>query len=350
MKTPLLTLAVLLAGLSGAALLQARAEAPLPAKIEVHVPAGVPNPAQQMRDVIHLMRANDLLGLMQAVVPPAEFRTLREAYEAKRLEPSSEREREEFAEGLAKLIAADAVDTLMAELEPQLAKGAAQSEGMLLIGLGALNIAANSPDSDLTDTQQTSLKQALPGLQRWIIAADFFNPAVMRDALTLLSDAARRSGIRSLDELKALPFEELLGRAGSVFGAAKQALFLYGLDVEAIAATTRVELLALEGDRARIRTTVTVFDAPIASEHELVLLEGRWYSREALSTWQAKVERRAAQAQGRRSAKGSAAEIRRGPQDQPRPLPSADEADEFSLLDFQGPAGCLFKGCGKPSA
>ena len=37
----------------------------------------------------------------------------------------------------------------------------------------------------------------------------------------------------------------------------------------------------IDGSTARVRTTVTVFNAPIATEHDLVLLEGRWYGKEA---------------------------------------------------------------------
>jgi hypothetical protein len=35
-----------------------------------------------------------------------------------------------------------------------------------------------------------------------------------------------------------------------------------------------------------VRTTIEVFDAPIAAEHELVRIEGRWYGEHAKSTWQ----------------------------------------------------------------
>jgi len=40
--------------------------------------------------------------------------------------------------------------------------------------------------------------------------------------------------------------------------------------------------VAIEGNTARVRTTVTVFDAPVSGEFELELVEGRWYGKHAL--------------------------------------------------------------------
>lgn len=284
-----LSLALMLAGTCALPML-AGAQG-MPAAAVQSAFAAAPDPARQIDEVVRLLRANDVATLVQALTPPEQYRLMREAYELQRAEPIPEHAREEFAEAVDKWIGPDAVERLMAEIEPKLEKGAAQSEGMILMGLGALNIAASSPDSDLTDEQRAMIKAALPGLERWIISTDFFSVDSARQALTLLSDGARRTGILSLDQLKNLPLEDALARAGTLLGAAKQALLIYGIDVDAIISTTRVEVLAMEGDRARVRTTVTVFDAPISGEQELVLLEGRWYAEAAVQNWKFKFDR-----------------------------------------------------------
>ena len=129
--------------------------------------------------------------------------------------------------------------------------------------------------------QREALRQAFPGIQEWAGGTDFLSSDNMRHALTIVTDAARRSGITSLDELKSLPLESALDRAGNVLAAAKDAVRLYGIDLDAIADSLQVEVLEIDGSTARVRTTVTVFNAPIATEHDLVLLEGRWYGKEA---------------------------------------------------------------------
>jgi hypothetical protein len=285
MKLKRLSFAVLLAGLVTAAapvLAQELENQPVPVR---SYSVTAPDPALQIRDLVRLLRSNDVAGLLQAAVPPSNYSLLRDAYERQRSEPVSDTERAEFAEGLDKLIAPDAVDRMMAEIEPKLAKARPQASGAIMMGMGALQVALASEDSKLTTAQRESLQAAMPGLQRWVSSTDFLSALSMRDALTLVSDAARRTGVRSIDDLRALSFEQLLAKSGTMFGAGKDALRIYGLDFDAIANSLQVQTLSIEGDTARVRTTVTVFDAPVSSEHELVLVEGRWYGKHAADAW-----------------------------------------------------------------
>ena len=77
----------------------------------------------------------------------------------------------------------------------------------------------------------------------------------------------------------------MLHRAGTVLTAAKQAVRLYGIDLDAVADSLHVEVLAIDGETARVRTTITLFDAPVWAEHDLVLVEGRWYGKQAMIHW-----------------------------------------------------------------
>ena len=248
------------------------------------------DPSVQLQDLVRQFRSNDLTAIVRGSLPPAHYQTLLDKYEEARSKPISDKERADFAEGLQKLIAADAVDQLMAEIEPKMRERAVQSEGMILMGLGAMNMAVTSPDSDLTEEQRAMLKRALPGIEAWVIETDFFSVDTLRQALTLVADAARRTGISDLDQIRMLSFEQLLAHGGRLLGAGKQAVKLYGIDLDAIAASARVEVLELNGETARVRTTFTVFDAPLHFEQTLVLVEGRWYTQEAASEWNAQVE------------------------------------------------------------
>ena len=252
-----------------------------------------PDPAVQMRELIRVLRANDVAGLVRAVVPPANYQQMRTAYELQRAEPTTEKQRAEFAEGLAKLTAPDAVDKMMLEIEPKLVEARPKVAGALMMGMGALQVAVVSEDSKLTAAERASLQSALPGVHRWAISTDFLSSLAMRQALTLLADAARSTGVRGLDDFKMLSFEQALSRAGSMLAASKQALKLYGLDLNAIADSLQVQVLEVQGGTARVRTTVTLFDAPISSEHDLVLLEGRWYGKHTVEKWTKHAEKHA---------------------------------------------------------
>lgn len=311
MKTPMLTLSLLGALALGSSLLVSQ---PVSAQVAPMLAASAAaDPAQHVRDVVDALRRNDLPALVQAALPPQQYREAVDGWEKLRLSPTSEEDRAEFEAALQKWTAADTVDRVMAEIEPKLRERAVQSEGMVLMGLGAMHMAVNSPDSELDEEQRTMLKAALPGIENWVIATDFFDPATLRQALSLLVDAARGTGISSIDQIKMLSFDQALRRAGQMLTAGKQAVKLYGLDLDAIIASTRVELIEREGEHARVRATVTAFNAPISTELELSLVEGRWYSSEALVHWTEKAERaerrRAAREAREAEAKDAAVEV-----------------------------------------
>ena len=279
MKTKLLTLA-LLAGFAAAPL--PLLAAPVLALSAQSVAAAVPDPAAQIEDMARLFRAGDLNGLAQAVVPPSKWEEIKLAYELQRLQPLDEDDRAEFAENIGRFTAPDAVDQLMAQIEPEIEKVRPQVPGALLMGFGAIQMAISSPESELTEAQREALKSAFPGLQRWATERDFLDTATLRQALTLLTDAARRTGVDDLEQIRQLPLESVLDRAGVVFAAAKDAVRLYGIDLDAVADSLRVEVLSVDGDTARVRTTVTLFDAPVWHDHDLVLVDGRWYGKDAI--------------------------------------------------------------------
>ena len=243
------------------------------------VSQSVPDPAVQIRELARVLRANDLAGLVRAAVPPSHYQLMRQSYEINRLKPITPAERSKFSEGIAKLTDANAVDKFMLEIEPKLIEARPKAAGALLIGMGALQVALASDDSELTAEQRAALQSALPGIQKWAAETDFLSSLSMRQALSLLADAARNTGVHSIDELKMLSFEQALAKAGTLLAASKQALYIYGLDINAIADSLQVQVLTQDSQTARVRTTITLFEAPISSEMDLVLLEGRWYSK-----------------------------------------------------------------------
>ncbi|MBL8244925.1 MAG: hypothetical protein JNL89_12075 [Rhodanobacteraceae bacterium] len=278
MKRSLLSLSLMLASLCAAQPLLAQ-EAPLPASSASA--AAAPDPALHIREAARLLRGNDLAGLVRAMMPAAKFQELREAYELARAEPTTDEQRAEFAEKIGRLTAPNAVDVLMTEIEPKLEEARPQAAGAIMMGIGAAQMALASPDAELTEEQRATLRAALPGIQEWVTTTDFLSSDTARQALTLIADAARATGVSNLDQLKMLSFEEVLGKAGNLLAASKRAIRLYGLDVDAILASTQVEVLEIAGTTARVRTTVTVFDAPLSKEIELVLIDGRWYGKDA---------------------------------------------------------------------
>jgi hypothetical protein len=281
MKPRLLTMAALTACLAAGLAVPLAAQQVTPAPARTFAING-PDPAQHVRELGYLFRAGDLAGLAQTALPRAKWEEIRLAFESERFERISDHDRERFAAEIGRFTAPDAVEQLMAEIEPKLEEARPKAPGALLMAFGAMQMAVASPESDLTEEQRNQLRSALPGIQYWASSTDFLDAGTMRDALTLVTDAVRRAGVSDLDELRALPLETLLDRASTVFVAAKDAVRLYGIDLDAIADSLQVEVLDIDGDTARVRTTVTFFNAPLWADHELVLVDGRWYGKHAL--------------------------------------------------------------------
>lgn len=278
MKRKLLSLALMAAFAAGPAFTSfAMAAAP-----SATAAISAPDPARHVEDLARLFRAGDVTGLAEALIPPSKWEEVRLMYELKRLEPTSDEDRAEFAEKIAKFTAPDAVERLMGEIEPKLEEARPQAVGAMLMAFGAMQMAVASPESDLTPEQRAALESALPGIQGWASGTDFLSSESMRRALTLLTDAARRTGFSDLDQIKALPLEGVLDRAGPVLAAAKDAVRIYGVDLDQIADSLQVEVLEQTADTARVRTTVTLFNAPVWTDHDLVLVEGRWYGKQSL--------------------------------------------------------------------
>lgn len=279
MKSKLLCLSLLAAGLIGPVpVVSALEAAPQPVRV---ASVSAPDPAIEIKRLAELFRAGDLAALAQAMTPRSKWEAARADFERKRNKPTSDADRADFAEKMRRITAPDAVDQIMAKVEPDLAKARQQLPAMLLMAFGAAQFAINSSESDLTEAQREALRSALPGFQKWATTTDFLSTDTLRRSLTQLTDAARRANITDLDQLKALPLEGVLERASPVLAAAKDAVRNYGIDLDAVADSLRVEVLQRGTDTARVRTTVTVFGAPVWAEHDLVLVEGHWYGKHA---------------------------------------------------------------------
>jgi hypothetical protein len=252
------------------------------------------DPARQLHEMTAFLRRNDLLGLAREAMSAEKFAELRTAYEYQRGRPISDEDRAEFEREIGRITAPDAVDRLMAEFRPKLDEARPQAQGGIMMAIGAAQMALASPDTELTAEQREMLRRALPGVQAWLTSTDFFDEATLRRALTLITGAARATGISNLDQLQMLSFEELLGHGGNLLAAAKSAVRLYGIDLDQIMATARYETVSIAGNAARVKATVTVFDAPLSTEFDMVLVDGRWQGKEAAIRVEAKVEAEAA--------------------------------------------------------
>jgi len=224
---------------------------------------------------------NDFKTLLIAALPPKEIERMRSEWDEQRKEPVSEEQRKEFAESWGKITAPGGVDTIMAELEPQMVQLKPQLPGMIAMvqGMGTMSI---QQSTELTPEQKTQATQFLNGLGGWLGKTDFADPKLMRTALDALAEGLLATGITSLDEINALSFDQVLEKAGPAFQGMKNALAAYGFSLDAIAQSVKTEVISETGDTAKIKVTYSLFDSPQTMESELKKIDGRWYGKDML--------------------------------------------------------------------
>ena len=254
--------------------------------------------ATAMDAQIKAFRSNDLKALLEAALPAAEIERMRSEWDKNRAEPITEEDRAEFADSWGKITAADGVDKIMAEMEPQLAQLKPQLAGMIAMGQGMATMTI-AESTDLTDAQKAQATAFMNGLSGWLGKTDFADPALMRKSLTALADGLRATGITKLDDIKALSFDELLAKFGPAVGGVKNALAAYGFSLDAIADSVKTEIVSEAGDTAKLKVSYALFDAPMSFESEMQKVDGKWYGKDMLAQLEkAKAEEAAQVAEG----------------------------------------------------
>lgn len=226
-------------------------------------------------------RNNDLRTLVTTMMPPAELQRMRSEWDKKRAEPITEEDRQSFSESWGKLTAADGVDQMMAEIEPQLAEMRPQLPGLIAMMQGVAMMSIQQSET-LTPDQKVQTSQLMNGMGGWLQKTDFADAATMRTALTALADGMRATRITTLEDAHALGFDEMLDRAGPALGGLKNALSAYGFSLDAVVDSVKTEVVSESGDSAKLKVSYQLFDSPLSFENEMRRVDGNWYSKDVI--------------------------------------------------------------------
>ena len=189
----------------------------------VAAPAASPDAA--VLAAVHALRGNDLNALFNTAMPPAEAAKIKADWTKKLNEdPITDEDRKKFADEMTKLTAPGAEDKLFAEVEPQLKKleaQAAQMPMMIAMGQGFLQSAIQQ-NQDLTDEQKKQSSGLVDAAAKWAQGVKFTDPALIKAAIAAVSKTARDLNLKSLDEVRALNYEQGMAKAGIALAGVKQ--------------------------------------------------------------------------------------------------------------------------------
>ena len=238
---------------------------------------------------VHALRSNDIGALIANSLPPPALAKLKADWSRDmNKDPVSDEERKHFAENMAKLTAPGAEDKLMGELEPNLKQfeqqSAQQMPMMIAMGQGFIQSAIQQ-NKDLTDPQKQQTVALIDATAKWAQTAKFTDRALAKQAIGVVCKTARDLNLKTVDDVRALNYDQAMQKAGIAVGGMKALFVVYGLNMDKALDSVKAETVSTTGDNAKVKVSYTAFDQPFTTENELAKVDGKWYSKQAIDQW-----------------------------------------------------------------
>ncbi len=239
---------------------------------------GAERPAQALQLLAERLRANDPAGFAIVAIPPDLHARVEAGWRAGRTRwPLDELPLDRRLPSLlATLSAPDAAAGLQAAFDRQFAKSGSELHSAA-VSLGLFGTEYLRNREDVSTAEREHSLQVVQALSRWGATAPLDDRRRARQAIGLLTAAARRTGIDGEDDFARLGMPDSLARLGPFLGAFKQALKPYGLDLDASLASIEADLVEQTGDTARVRLRYTLGRDAIDTMVPMRRIEGRWY-------------------------------------------------------------------------
>ena len=250
------------------------------------VPAAATTPDATIRRSVELLKQGDIAGLMQNSMPPAEYAKAKADWKHDANEkPITDEDRQKFAETMDKLTAPNAEQTLYTEIEPQLKAFDAQYQTQIptYVAMGSSWLQGMvQQNKDMSDEDKKQAVAAITAVGAWVQKTHFADPDSVKKVLAIASKTARDINLKTLDEARALDFDQSMQKARIAFLGLKQALGVYGFDFDKMLDSIKPEVVSNDGKAAKVKVSYTLFDAPLTAETDMVNVDGRWYGKTAI--------------------------------------------------------------------
>ncbi|HEU4662967.1 MAG TPA: hypothetical protein VFS55_02930 [Dokdonella sp.] len=256
-----------------------------PAETAVTAPSAA-TPDAAILASVQLVKQGDIAGLMQNALPPADFAKAKAEWgKAKDQEPITEEQRTQFNETMAKLTAPDAEQKLFAEIEPKLKEFDAQYQQQLpmyaMAGAGWIKNMIQQAQT-MSEAERAQATAAVDALQAWVVKTHFTDPESVKKVIAIVAKAAREMNLKSLDEARALDYDQSMQKARIAVLALKDALAVYGLSIDQTLDSIKPQVLSNDGKTASVQLSYTLLGAPLTATTEMVNVDGRWYGKQTI--------------------------------------------------------------------
>lgn len=247
---------------------------------------GNAGPAQTVQRSVELVRQNDLAGLIEHMLPPEEFARVKSEWNQRKdqAEPTAD-ERAQFEESMKKLTAENAAESLYAEFEPDIRQFDAQYQSQIpaMVDMGKTYLQGLVRQSqDLSTSEKEQAANVIETLSTWVKETRFTDPALVKQALTAISDAAKALDIKTLEQARALSFEQAAPKFKIAFAGLKKVFEIYGFSIDQTLSTVKVEVLSSTDDTASLKVSYDLLGTPLETTTEMVRIGDRWYGKDTI--------------------------------------------------------------------
>lgn len=249
-------------------------------------PAAAATPDAAILASVQSIKQGDIAGLMQNALPPADFAKAKADWgKDKDQEPITDEQRTQFNETMAKLTAPDAEQKLFAEIEPKLKEFDAQYQQQLpmyaMAGAGWVKNMIQQ-NQTMSEAERTQAAAAVDALQAWVVKTHFTDAESIKKVIAIVTKAAREMNLKSLDEARALNYDQSMQKARIAVLGLKDALAVYGFSIDQTLDSIKPQVLSNDGKVASVQLTYTLLGAPLTATTEMVNVDGRWYGKQTI--------------------------------------------------------------------
>ncbi len=244
------------------------------------------------------LRKNDVAALLENAMPPAALAKFKaDWHDNMNKNPVTDEDRQHFAQTMTELTAPGAEAKLYTQIEPRLKKfdekSAQQIPMMVAMGEGFAQSSIKQ-SKELSEQQKQQAEKLVNATGKWALSTKFTDPALVKQAIAVICKTARDLNLKTVDELRALNYDQGMQKAVMVLAGVKQIMAVYGLDTDKVLDSVKIEPVSKTGDSATVKVTYTAFDEPFTAEAKMVRIDNKWYGEHAVAAWKKEQQRDAA--------------------------------------------------------
>jgi hypothetical protein len=286
---------------------------------------GAEKPDAPIKQSIELLKQGDIAGLMQNSLPPADYAKVKADWGKDNDErPVTDDDRRKFQDAMARLTAPDAENAIYADIEPQLKQFDAQYQQQIpmYVAMGSGWVQGMiQQNKDLSDAEKQQATAAVNTIAAWVQKTHFTDPDSVKKVLAIATRTARDLNLKTLDEARALNYDQAMQKSRIAVLAFKDALAVYGFSVDKMLDSTKTDVVSNDGTSAVVKIDYTLLDAPLTSNVDMVKVGDRWYGKTTIE----KLKQEAQEA--RDDAKSAAPNAAPSPPSAPAATPPPASAD-----------------------